>query len=183
VITLIIFLVLACFVFLNKNSQKTGENSVGANLLNSGKTAQSAYQTTLTEAIKKRDDARPVDISAYVNNKGTSDNWYVEFYSASSGELFKISIKNGKVTDIIDQKTTKKESIGENWVDSNRAVERALQECGQVTEKTYFVSLDHLGANIKWNINCKVGENKTLRVEIDAPTGVYIATHKAGIGW
>lgn len=56
---------------------------------------------------------------------------------------------------------------------------------GTVTETDFFFDLK-AGTNGKpsqWSVQCKVGENKTLIVDVNASTGEFLKTRKAGIGW
>lgn len=163
----IVILLIIGFIFTNKKG---------------GKTAKAAYQIALAEVKKSNPDAFLVDINAHVNNKGESDNWYGEFYSPSSDKIFRMIIKSGRVTEVQEKKATKKNPVGENWIDNDKIMGIALKECGQVTEDEYFVSLDNIN-KLKWSVSCLVGENKTLYADIDAITGEFIKTRKAGIGW
>jgi len=181
-IILAVVLFIAGFFFVSKKPSTTGNESITNNIFSSGKTAKAAYQTALIEAKKRKNDSYLVDINAHVDSKGESENWYAEFYSPSSKEQFRIIMKNGRVTQVQTKKTLKTNPVGDNWIDNGQIMGAALKECGQVTENKYFISLNKIN-KLRWGVNCKVGENKTLYVDIDATTGKFIKTRKAGIGW
>jgi len=154
----------------------------GGDILMTGKTAKTAYKIALVEAKKRSSDAAAVDIYANVDNKGESSSWNVEFYSAAANQKFKLIIKEGKLAETREEKVSQNNSVGENWVDSNQIMDRALKECGQVVEDKYFASLDN-SKKLQWKVNCQVGEDKSLYVVFDGATGEFIETRQAGIGW
>ncbi len=187
-IGIVILLIIGGIILVNRRPQtKNGSNSENnggsvANILTSGKTAKAAYKTALIEAKKRNGDAYLVDINARVNDKGESENWYAEFYSPSLDKILRVIIKSGQVTEIQEKESTKKNPVGENWIDIDKIMSAALKECGQVTENTYFASLDSI-QTLSWSVNCTVGENKTLYVDFDGVTGNFIKTRKGGVGW
>jgi hypothetical protein len=120
-----------------------------------------------------------------VQKDGRSKTWYIFFYSPSQKTNLKVNVVEGKIEKTEDKNKNKTVQIAANWIDSNQAASIALPKCGQVSEEDYFIDLDvdKDGKTLVWNFKCKVGEYKTLTIDINAQTGEYIKTRKAGIGW
>jgi hypothetical protein len=107
------------------------------------------------------------------------------FYSTSKGTNYKVNVVEGKITGTSDTNKKKQDKVADNWLDSDRVAQIAIPKCGETTEKDYFIDLDTSGKDktSTWSFNCKVGENKALYIDLNALTGEYLQTRKAGIGW
>jgi hypothetical protein len=150
--------------------------------------AKKAYSVALPVAKRFSSDSVLVDLNTTgVQADGKSRSWYALFYSASRKTNFKINIVAGYMrTEEGDKKKT--DPIADGWIDSTDVAPVALpkfKEMGELSEPDYFIALKS-GKNNKhaiWSMNCRVGENRTLTVDIDAVTGEFIKTRKSGIGW
>lgn len=101
---------------------------------------------------------------------------------------FKVNIVEGKVDKVEESDKKKQDKIAGGWIDSSNVAKIAVPKCkeaGEVAKPDYFINLNpgKNGESSLWNFNCLVGENKTFKVYVDALTGEYTKTGKAGIGW
>jgi hypothetical protein len=149
-------------------------------------TARPAYRTALAEAKRFARDSFLVDLdTSGVQKDGKSRTWYVLFYSPSRNTNLKVNVVGGRVQKTEPSNRKKTVEIAGDWIDSDQAAGIARPKCGQVSEEDYFINLrvDKDGKTLTWNFNCRVGEHKTLIIDVNARTGEYIKTRKAGIGW
>lgn len=140
----------------------------------------------MAEAKKFAHDSFLVDIdTSGIQKDGKSTTWYVLLYSPSRNTNLKVNIVDGIIQKTESSNKKKTVEIEGDWIDSDRVAATARPKCGQVLEEDYFLSLrvDRDGKTLIWNFNCRVGENKTLIIDVNARTGKYIKTRKAGIGW
>jgi hypothetical protein len=171
-VLLVVIVGLVSFFFLKKGP-------LPYTIINGELTAKNAYNIALPEAKKFSSDSFLVNLSTVnVQSNGESKTWFVTFYSPAKGTNFKVSVTEGKITATDDANKKKTQAVSDNWIDSNEVAKIAIPKCGEVTENNFFFDLD-----TKWTVNCKVGENKTLYIDIDPKTGEYQRTRKAGIGW
>jgi hypothetical protein len=192
-VIVVIMLVLAGIGLLFVKNGQTGDSAASAaktnplaNLRQSTGTAKAAYQTALAEAKKFARDSFLVDLDTTgVQKDGKSRTWYILFYSPSKNTNFKVNVVEGKIDRTVAADKKKVAEIAGNWIDSDQAAGIALPKCGKVSEEDYFINLrvDKNGKAPVWNFNCKVGIYKTLIIDVNARTGEYIKTRKAGIGW
>jgi len=172
-------------VFALKGKQTNPLTPFGESIIS----AKSVYPIVVSEAKKFSGDSFLVDLNTTgVQKDGKSKTWYALFYSPSKKTNFKINLVEGKVDKTEEGDKKKTEPISEGWIDSINVAKIAIPKCeetGMVAEPDYFISLDpgKNGKNATWRMNCLVGENKTLTVDVDAVTGEFIKTGKAGIGW
>lgn len=170
-----------------KKSNESGSSKVvfGAKTI----TAKQGYEAALPESKKFSSDSYLVDLDTTgVEKDGKSKTWYVLFYSPSKNTNYKVNIVEGKVDRTEEDDKKKKDKIADGWVDSTNVAGIAIPKCkeaGEIAEPDYFINLDpgKDGGNPVWNFNCLVGENKTFKVYVDAITGEFTKTGKAGIGW
>lgn len=151
--------------------------------------AKKAYSVALPAAKKFSSDSVLVDLDTTgVQADGKSRTWYALFYSASKETNFKINIVEGNIDKTEEGDKKKTDPIADGWIDSTHVPAVALpkfKEIGEVPEPDYFIALKS-GKNNKsaiWSMNCRVGEYRTLTVDVDAVTGKFIKTRKSGIGW
>jgi major membrane immunogen (membrane-anchored lipoprotein) len=180
-------LIIASGLFLT-GCGKQESTGGGVSTSSSGKnqtTAKEAYKIALPEAKKFSSDSYLVGLNTTsVQENGQSRTWYALFYSAAKATNYKVNVVEGKITDTSDTNKKKQDQIPENWIDSDRVAQIAIPKCGETTEKDYFIDLDTNKDKAPiWSFNCKIGENKTLYVDLKALTGEYLETRKAGIGW
>ncbi len=168
------------FFLLQRKQAPSGTGFL--NMKNSA-SARLAYEIGKKSMDSLHKDAYLVDLFTNATKTGENETWQVQFYSPSSNVQIKFLIKNGAVVETINEKPSKKKPVGENWVDSVRAAKIAEQYCAESEDNKYLFSLDAISGKPQWSVSCLVGENKTLRVKIDAVTGVFIKTSRAGIGW
>lgn len=152
-------------------------------------TAAEAHQKALPEGEQWAADSFLVDVyTSGIQADGKSNTWYVTFYSPARQTGFMVTIRAGKVDQAEEKKTNEQSQIEGDWVDSPQAARVAVPKCeqaGQLAEPKYFISLNagRNGQPAYWRFNCLVGEDKTLVVYVDALTGEFQKTGKAGIGW
>ena len=173
----------------NRGGGQPISTSTGKSLLNLGSkttTAKQDYSIALSEAKRFSADSYLVDLNAVrVQNNGQSRTWYVMFRCPAKNTDYKVNIVEGRVDKTDDSYKKKTDPISGDWIDSDQVAKIAIPKCGAVTETDFFFDLDP-GINGKptlWNVDCKVGENKTLIIDVNALTGEFIKTRKAGIGW
>lgn len=192
-VTVLVIIVISVFCFKGRlGTTGTEENQETGGLVTSDtKTAaaKSAYNAALKEAKKFSSDSYLVDMDTTgVQSDGKSETWYIYFYSPSKNTNLKVFIVGGKVDRTEEKDVKKRDQITGEWVDSTIVAKIAVPKCneeGQYNNPDYFINLD-AGKNNEapmWNMNCLVGENKTFKVYINAETGEFIKTGKAGIGW
>jgi len=151
--------------------------------------AKKAYSIALPAAINFSSDSVLVDLNTTgVQADGKSRTWYALFYSASKKTNYKINIVEGNIDRTEEGDKKKTDPIADGWIDSTDVPAVALpkfNEMGEVLEPDYFIALKS-GKNNRsaiWSMNCRVGEYRTLTVDVDAVTGKFIKTRKSGIGW
>lgn len=160
---------------------KTSTTSSGKNIM----TARKAYQIALPEAKKFSSDSYLVNLSTVgVDKSGYSRTWFALFYSANKATNYKVNVVEGQITGTSDTNRKKQNQIADNWLDSDKVAQTAIPKCEQVTKDEYFFDLDADSDKASvWTVQCTVGENKTLSIDLNALTGEYLKTRKAGIGW
>lgn len=162
-----------------------GETTLGIKMM----TAKQGYEMAIAEAKKFSSDSFLTDLDTTgVKEDGTSNTWYVLFFSPMKNTNYKVNVVGGKVERAEEGDKKKKDRIVDGWTDSTNVVKVAIPKCkevGEVAEPNYFINLNpgKNGENPVWNFNCLVGENKTFKVYIDGLTGEFTKTGKAGIGW
>ena len=176
------FLLTGC----KKQTETGGGSSTSSGSGGKGQiTAKEAYKISLPEAKKFSSDSYLVGLNTTsIQENGQSRTWYALFYSAAKATNYKVNVVEGKITGTSDTNKKKQNQIPENWIDSDQVAKIAIPKCGEMTEKDFFIDLDTNRDKIPiWSFNCKVGENKTLYIDLNALTGEYLQTRKAGIGW
>jgi hypothetical protein len=149
-------------------------------------TANEAYKLAVLEAKKFSSDSYLVNISTVgVEDNGRSRTWYILFYSPNKNTNYKVNVVEGQITGTSDTNKKKQNQVADNWIDTDRIAKVAIPQCGQVIESEYFFDLDAENKDkiSTWSVQCTVGENKTLSIDVNALSGEYIRTRKAGIGW
>lgn len=193
IVLLIIVAILAIggIFFLTKNKSSNQSSPITGNkpIVSFGEkliTAKQAYSIALPEAKKFSPDSYLVDINtSRVQKDGRSHSWFIRFSSATKNSGFKVNVINGKVDQTDDSYKKDDRVVPDGWLDSDQVAKIAIPKCGAVVETDYFFGLDkHLkNRPAEWSVQCTVGENKTLIIDVDAVTGNYLKTRKAGIGW
>jgi cytoskeletal protein RodZ len=192
-VIVVLILILAGIGLMFLSDKQTGSSTAlaaqadsAANPSQLTSTAKPAYRTALAEAKRFARDSFLVDLDTTgVQKDGKSRTWYVLFYSPSRNTNLKVNVVGGRVqkTEALDKKKTVE--IAGDWIDSDQAASIAQPKCGQVSEEDYFINLrvGKDGKTLTWNFHCNVGKHKTLIIDVNARTGEYIKTRKAGIGW
>jgi len=182
-VTLSVFLLTGC-----GKQETTGD---GASTSSSGGgenqiTAKEAYKIALSEAKKYSSDCQLINVNtSRAQNNGKSRSWFILFSCPAKNKGYKVNIINGKVDQVNDSYKLDEKTISDNWINSDEVAKIAIPKCGTTTESDYYFQVDKssMSKPAEWHVDCAVGENKTLIVKLDAATGNYLETSKAGIGW
>lgn len=147
-------------------------------------TAKQGYTIALPEAKKFASDVYLVNLSTSgTQSNGESNSWFADFYSPSKGAGFRVGVVDGKINNPREEKKNNTDQIADGWIDSTQAAKVGIPKCGTVIDTDYFFDLDVSKDKTEWSINCLVGEDKTLKILIDAYSGEFLRTSQAGIGW
>ena len=190
-IRIFVFLLTAVLVLGGCTPEKKPDGNAGGEIISGSKmiTAKQGYGIALPETRKFSSDSYLAGLDTTgVRQDGKSNTWYVLFYSPAKNTNLKVNVVGGKVERTEEKDEKKKDRIVDGWVDSTdvaRVATPMCKEAGETTEANYFVNLDpgKGGGSPVWNFNCLVGENKTFKVYVNALTGEFTRTGKAGIGW
>ena len=189
VIVLVIIVAIGGFLVLTKNkggspttvgTDKTTTTSSGSKTF----TAKQAYPIAFAEAKKFASDVYLVNLSTSgTQSNGESNSWFATFYSPSKDVGYRVGVVDGKINNPREEKKNNTDKVTDGWIDSTQAAKVGIPKCGTVIDTDYFFDLDVSKAKTEWSISCLVGEDKTLKILIDAYSGDFLRTSQAGIGW
>jgi hypothetical protein len=120
-------------------STTTNEKSL-LNIDSKMTTAKQAYSIALSEAKKFSSDSYLVDFNTVgIQNDGTSQSWFITFYSPSKQTNYKVNIIEGKVEQASEKNLKKTVEITGDWINSNQLAQIAIPKCDTVTENKFFL--------------------------------------------
>lgn len=152
-------------------------------------TAKQAYFIALSGAKKLASDNYLVRLN---NNKvqknGRSTTWFITFYSPSKNTNYRLTIFKGKVDKIDDKNRNETAPLSDEWIDSDQVARVAIPKCDKTTTNNFYFGLEPSESSpkkgiIKWTVECNMGDYKSLFIDVNAESGEFIKTRKAGIGW
>jgi hypothetical protein len=140
-------------------------------------TAKAVLATAQQAATKWNADAKLVNISNLaVNKDGTAGQWSYLFYSANAKKGYAVTVKKGKVVDTLVVRPHITDPVGNNYVDSQQAMQEA-QKNGLKVKGTPAMSLLVMGQNTKKpGVFWTVGGGYTpgeVSIIVDAKTGKF----------
>lgn len=175
-IILVILLVGIVVFFIFKGNDLKTNSGNNLNILGSSRlTAKQAYEKSLSEARKYAEDGYLIDMYSVTSNSkktfadGTSETWYFLFYSPVK-KAYKVKVDQGKVTSVLEDRSTNNVEIPSDWIDTNKVAEAGKEKCNTAPENSYFYNFTTTSKSFLWNVNCEINGKKE-KITVDAFTG------------
>ncbi len=143
--------------------------------------AKEAYKIAEESAKKWDGNAYLVSLDNFSGSKkadGTAEVWIFKFGSDAKNDdgytLYRVRVNSGEVVSAYEDTVYSKPSkVVASWIDSDKAMEKALPHFEGLTCLSYWLGL----AGEKWNIKCSKEGGPTW-VYLNASTGAFIKTRE-----